>query len=84
MAASSIVRVRSHGEQPLAQISVYEMVFALDGRASIEASPSVLGVTGKMRSGYRWIIALQTHPMMIGLEYFFPQISVLPPVHLKM
>lgn len=35
----------SHGEQPLAPIAVYEMVFALDGRASIEASPSVLGLT---------------------------------------
>ncbi|XP_056162202.1 probable inactive purple acid phosphatase 1 [Syzygium oleosum] len=47
MAASSIVRVRSHGEQPLARIAVYETVFALDGRATIKASPSVLELTGQ-------------------------------------
>lgn len=40
-------RVRSHGDQPLARIAVHETVSALDGRASVKASPSVLGAAGQ-------------------------------------
>ncbi|KAF7851275.1 hypothetical protein BT93_L4235 [Corymbia citriodora subsp. variegata] len=47
----ALVASSSHGHQPLARIAVHEVVIALDGRASIKASPSILGVTGKMWSG---------------------------------
>lgn len=49
LAVSFVQQVSSHGEQPLARIAVQETVFALDGRVSIKASPSVLGARVRLK-----------------------------------
>ncbi|KAF8028891.1 hypothetical protein BT93_E1536 [Corymbia citriodora subsp. variegata] len=49
----------SHGHQPLARITVHEVVIALDGRASIKASPSILGVTGQ---NVEWVLLEYSSP----------------------
>ncbi|KAK8604311.1 hypothetical protein V6N13_099257 [Hibiscus sabdariffa] len=39
--------VSSHGVQPLSRIAVHETTFALDNRAYVKASPTVLGLNGQ-------------------------------------
>lgn len=43
-AAASLGEVTSHGVQPLSRIAIEKAVIALDNKAYVKASPSILGV----------------------------------------
>ncbi|KAK2966708.1 hypothetical protein RJ640_007995, partial [Escallonia rubra] len=47
LALVSLEGVASHGVQPLSRISIHKAVVALDDRAYVKASPSVLGLSGQ-------------------------------------